>query len=355
MLEGKVLEKLYPYLTKDIINIDIKDYGRKKEVILENKMGDKFIGDLTQERISFKKVGGLTSIAEYFARGKYGSNSWRGNCSGLLIKDILLHYNIKEFCDPMLGSGTSLDVAKDLNIKCLGMDLNPKFGGFNIIKDEFPKSFEFMFLHPPYYVFKGSKMPVYSGNQWGNVAHIDDGSHMHDKNQFTKWFNTVLYKSYLALKKGGRIALLVGDSRFKSDYYSMFKEMNVYGKIENVIIKKQYNCVSDNIKYANKFIPIQHEYLVIIKKDQELIIPCTIVKKRIFSMLDVEQITWRSLIQNIIEYLGGKTTREEIYNMVIKSKKAKNNNNIKAKIRQIINSYPNEFIKSNDDTVSLAA
>ncbi len=166
----------------------------------------------------------------------------------------------------MLGSGTSLDVAKDLNIKCLGMDLNPKFGGFNIIKDEFPKSFEFMFLHPPYYVFKGSKMPVYSGNQWGNVAHIDDGSHMHDKNQFTKWFNTVLYKSYLALKKGGRIALLVGDSRFKSDYYSMFKEMNVYGKIENVIIKKQYNCVSDNIKYANKFIPIQHEYLVIIKK-----------------------------------------------------------------------------------------
>ncbi len=49
-------------------------------------MGDKFIGDLTQERISFKKVGGLTSIAEYFARGKYGSNSWRGNCSGLLIK-----------------------------------------------------------------------------------------------------------------------------------------------------------------------------------------------------------------------------------------------------------------------------
>nr|WP_307906326.1 hypothetical protein [Clostridium botulinum] len=86
MLEGKVLEKLYPYLTKDIINIDIKDYGRKKEVILENKMGDKFIGDLTQERISFKKVGGLTSIAEYFARGKYGSNSWRGNCSGLLIK-----------------------------------------------------------------------------------------------------------------------------------------------------------------------------------------------------------------------------------------------------------------------------
>ncbi len=89
MLEGKVLEKLYSYLTKDIINIDIKDYGRKKEVILENKMGDKFIGDLTQERISFKKVGGLTSIAEYFARGKYGSNSWRGNCSGLLIKDIL--------------------------------------------------------------------------------------------------------------------------------------------------------------------------------------------------------------------------------------------------------------------------
>ncbi|MBY6999101.1 DNA modification methylase, partial [Clostridium botulinum] len=53
--------------------------------------------------------------------------------------------------------------------------------------------------------------------------------------------------------------------------------------------------------------------------------------------------------------LGGETTREEIYNMFIRSKKAKNNNNIKAKIRQIINSYPNEFIKSNDDTVSLAA
>ncbi len=32
MLEGKVLEKLYSYLTKDIINIDIKDYGRKKKL-----------------------------------------------------------------------------------------------------------------------------------------------------------------------------------------------------------------------------------------------------------------------------------------------------------------------------------
>ena len=73
----------------------------------------------------------MTSIASYFARGKYGSNTWRGNCSGLLIKDLLQHYQPGVFGDLAVGSGTSIEVANDLGYSrsnTVFSDLNPVKG-----------------------------------------------------------------------------------------------------------------------------------------------------------------------------------------------------------------------------------
>lgn len=94
---------------------------------------------------------------------------------------------------------------------------------------------------------------------WGNEINPHDGSRISDPNQFKNWLDQCNANLYRLLKKGGRMAVLTGDSRYKGKYFSMFKEMNIFGNIEQVIIKTQQNCVSDNIKYSGKFIPIEHE------------------------------------------------------------------------------------------------
>ena len=98
-----------------MVNIEIKDYGRKgREIIIEYQSGKKLVGNLDNNPFIMNEVKGITSIASYFARGKYGSSTWRGNCSGLLIKDLLQFYKPDTFADLAVGSGTSIEVAEDL-------------------------------------------------------------------------------------------------------------------------------------------------------------------------------------------------------------------------------------------------
>jgi len=358
-LDEKDFQKIKAFL-KGVVNLEVKEYSRKgetpvKEVILEYVDGKKMIGDLNSEPFTMKELTGLSSIAAYFARGKYGQTDWRGNCSGLLIKDLLMHFKPKFVIDPMAGSGTTGEVCRDLGIDCLLLDLNPKYGGFNALKDELPRSADFIFVHPPYFVFPGSNMPQYSGKMWGDSPHPDDGSWIQDEDKFRKWFNCVQANIYQGLRKGGRVCYLIGDSRFRGKYYSMFKNMDIYGDLESVIIKRQYNCMSDAIDYSGKFIPIQHEYLVIIRKNDSYIIRCWVVHKTEANILKSPKIHWRALIQSVIEELGGRATREDIYKVVKNHPKAKNNKHLKEKIRQVINSFPDEFIKLDNGYVELAA
>lgn len=60
--------------------------------------------------------------------------------------------------------------------------------------------------------------------------------------------------------------------------------------------------------------------------------------------MNIATITWRDLIQATIEFLKNKASVDDIYNILIKSKKAKNNKHVREKIRQILNNNDN-FIK----------
>lgn len=350
MLNQKDFEVLYPYL-KNIVNIEIKEYPNKtKEAILEYSNGEKYIKCLNNNKKPVKA--GFSSIIEHFTRGDYGNSSYRGNCSGLLIKDLYQYFDPQKVLDPMCGSNTSGEVAKDLGINQISLDLNPKFGGFNILKDAFDQSFDLIFCHFPYFVFKGSKMPVYSGVMWGNPNPYDL-SRINDEYKFTTAINLAQAKMYQALRKGGRMIMLIGDSRFRGRYYSMFKSMNFYGDIENILIKRQYNCVSNNIAYSNKFLPIEHEYVVVLRKNDEYIVHCIHVTTQIKNIMECKGITWRSLIQSILEHFGGKASRGQIYGELKNHPKAKNNNFLKEKIRQVTNNYKDFIV--NNSVVSLVA
>ena len=360
MLKQSDLQALAPWLSKGkVVNIEVKDRSRSREIMLEYSDGTKLVGDLNQTPFQMRPLKGLTSIASYFARGKYGSNAWRGNCSGLLIRDLLEHYKPETFGDLAVGSGTSIEVAQDLgydSTNSVFSDLNPKHGGVDISGGDldFPLM-DFIFFHPPYYVFPGSSMPVYSGKgadgkgMWGDEINVHDGSRISDPEAFKKWFDTCNANLYRLLHKGGRLAILMGDSRFRGKYYSMFKNMDIFGEIEQVIIKQQHNCLTDAVNYAGKFIPLAHEYLVIIRKDSPYVIPVHHVSFQTCDMRKSVKSTWASIIAMILENHGGQMASKDLVEVLKKHPKSAKNNDVGAKLRQELQLHPRMFSRVGND------
>lgn len=210
------------------------------------------------------------SILSYPYRGPYGDANYRGNCSGLLIKDILMYYRPKNFLECFAGSGTGFEVARELGYRnSIHLDLNKRFGNFNLLTDELPKGADLVFSHPPYW-----DIIKYSGkkNVWGEKPHKDDLSHIQDYEEFINKLNIINKKIYESIKLGGRHVILIGDIRKRGKYYSIIKDMKWYGELEAHLIKVQHNTKSMSKKYANNnFIPIAHEHLLVFMKSNNRI------------------------------------------------------------------------------------
>lgn len=108
-------------------------------------------------------------------------------------------------------------------------------------------------------------MIQYSGNIWGN-PHPDDLSRCENYSDFLEKLNHCIRKFFLALRKGGRLAILVGDMRLHGKFYSMQHDLMRMGDFESFLVKGQFNCVSDNRTYKKPFIPIVTEYALLLKK-----------------------------------------------------------------------------------------
>jgi len=278
----------------------------------------------------------MNSIISYKERGPYGNSNYRGNCSGYVIKDLIKYYykdsKPKKFIEIFSGGGTGKDVAKELKItNSLHLDLN---NGWNALVDEIPSGADFIFSHPPYWdIVKYEK-------QRENYS-ADDLSNEMSYEEFINKLNFINEKIYHSLVNGGRHAILIGDIRKRGKYYSIIKDMKWFGELESHIIKIQHNCVSDNISYNNSFIPIKHEHLLIFKKNKIWSYNTKTTINGLEHIMSITVITWRDLVQATIEYLKNKATVDDIYNILIKSKKAQNNNHIREKIRQVLNNNSN--------------
>lgn len=274
----------------------------------------------------------VNSILSYKIRGKWGKSSYRGNCSGYVIKDLLEFFRPQKFVEVFSGGGTGKDVAQELGItNSVHLDLN---NGWNALVDEIPTGSDFVFSHPPYW-----DIICY---QEYNGHHPDDLSLNMSYEEFIYKLNKVNLKIYQSLLTGGRHAFLIGDVRKKGKYYSIIKDMAWFGDLEVHIIKQQHNTFSSRKTYANNnFIPIAHEHLLIFKKNAVWCFPLKLTKTHEFSLLNIEQMTWRDLIQGALEYLGGESSLKEIYEVLQDSKKAKKNQHWKEKIRQTLQIHEN--------------
>jgi DNA-binding ferritin-like protein (Dps family) len=289
----------------------------------------------------------MKSVVSYPNRGNYGKNSYRGNTSGLLIKDLIefASQNTKTplekflFVDACEGSGTSRDVCKELNCQYVGLDLHK---GNDFLKDSILTSLnreaDIVFTHPPY-----AEMIQYSGKQWGNKLIEDDLSNPNiSKDEFLEKSQVMLLNQREATRQNGLYATLIGDMRKKGQFWSFqadYQAMMPKNELISVVIKMQHNCMSDNRTYGGSFIPILHEYLLVWKKSSQSLYQ--IAWNKAIECKHQLAATWRSAIRIAFMKLGGKATLQDIYGEIAKIAQnlIQNNKNWEAKIRQTLQKH----------------
>ena len=206
----------------------------------------------------------LCSVVSYPNRGPWGNPKYRGNCSGHLVKDLVLRFKCQSVFDPAEGSGTVRDVIRGINrylrkaIDYEGRDLK---GGWDMLSDPLPeKQFDMVWYHPPYHdIVRYSDNPM----DLSNCDSLDD---------FERKLVQSIERLFKAVRPGGILAILIGDKRKNGQYYPLFKSIlntGDIGTLKAIIIKIQHHCRSDRNVYpsSNPFlIPIKHEYCLVYQK-----------------------------------------------------------------------------------------
>lgn len=284
-----------------------------------------------------------TSILSYPERGKWGKSSYRGNCSGYVYKALFEQYKPSSFCDPFMGSGTSVEVAKEMGIKAFGLDLHQGFNALkHSIRDTIGQEVDFCHSHPAY-----GPMIRYSKDVWGNgVAHPDDLSECIDDDDFHEKLHMVLMNQREATKAGGYYGILIGDLRKEGRYVSYQAEAisrMPANELASVAIKTQHNTMSGRNTYSNmKHFAIVHEYLILWQKPKaplSLLVDLSAMAHKQAKRL---QGVWKVIVVHAMMALGGKASLNDLYQKIADDApdKLKSNENWQAKVRQILQVTP---------------
>lgn len=284
-----------------------------------------------------------SSVLSFPDRGKWGKSNWRGNASGHVYKTLFEQYQPKSFCDPMMGSGTSIECAQEMGIHAVGLDLHQGFNALkHSIRDVIGQEVDMCVSHPPY-----GPMIVYSGVVWGNKedAHPDDLSRCVDDEDFHEKMHLVLLNQREATKPGGIYGTLIGDLRQNGKYVSYQAECisrMPASELASVIIKTQHNTMSDKNTYSKmKHLRIMHEYLILWSKPKSplsLLIDLSAMAhqqaRRLHSM-------WKNIVAHAMRALGGKASLNDLYQRIAKDapEKLRTNENWQAKVRQTLQTY----------------
>lgn len=139
-----------------------------------------------------------------------GDKDFHGNCSPQIVEQCIWRLTEEGdlVVDPMAGSGTSLDVCKRFNRKCIGFDINPPKHRLDIIQNDSRKiplennSVDMIFIHPPYW----------------NLTHftkaeenLPDLSRARDLDEFLDMLEQVFKECHRTLKPEKFMCILLGD------------------------------------------------------------------------------------------------------------------------------------------------
>lgn len=299
--------------------------------------------DIVQRSLQMSELN--ASILSYPHRGHWGDNTYRGNCSGHVIKDLLDTYHPDNFIEVFSGGGTGEDVAAEYGYKdSIHLDLN---NGWDALKDDLPRSSDFIFSHPPYW-------SIIDYNKVRGEYTDTDLSCNSSYEEFIFKLDQVNEKIYNALTVGGRHAILIGDVRKKGHYYSLVKDMTWIGVLESHLIKQQFNTESSKYQYNGKFIPITHEHLLVFKKIGVWQVDVKWTRDVHYNLLEMNRVTWRALVQSAIQELGGQATLAQLYDILKGCKRAESVSDWKAKIRQTLRASGFKRVKKGTYTLDIS-
>jgi hypothetical protein len=202
----------------------------------------------------------LTSIHATPGRGEYGDPAYRGNCSGLLIRDLLRFYQPKSVLDPMAGSGTCADVCRELKTRCVSCDLKTGFDATQPEQFRGLGRFDFIWLHPPYY-----RMIRYSDDP----RCLSNAETFH---AFLSKLSKVIVNCRDVLSDRGVLAILMGDHRHKGEYLGLpFYTLDVAATkglwlAAPEIIRFSHGTTSAAREYPFSFIPRVHDVCLVLKR-----------------------------------------------------------------------------------------
>ncbi len=165
--------------------------------------------------------------SQHYGNTMQGDQTYIGATPSYIIWNLLKRYTREEdtVLDPMCGSGTTLDVAKDLNRKGIGFDLAPYRADIQQANARHiplkKESVDFVFIDPPY------------------STHVDYSDHPHCIGK---------------LEASG------------PEYYEAMEK--VIAEIHRVMKDKRYMAlyVSDSFKKGKPFMPIGFELFSILRK-----------------------------------------------------------------------------------------
>ncbi len=217
---------------------------------------------LPRAPITGSPVPHLTSLYHFHRAGEYGNRDWPGNCDGNLIKDLLRFFLPGGMVfDPMSGSGTCEDVCQELGIPCMAWDIHQNFDACD--PKDFPSGemFDFIWAHPPYW-----RMKLYADDP-------RDLSRSPTLEHFLRRYGQFTRNCKAALKRGGKLAILMGDYSDKDAgyvplVYHTKRLAFAAGLTQHCtdIIRFSHGASSGKKVYRSSFIPSLHDVCMIFEK-----------------------------------------------------------------------------------------
>jgi DNA modification methylase len=180
--------------------------------------------------------------SQSYGNKQFGNKEYPGVTPAFVVWNLLRRYTRKGdlLVDPMAGSGTSLDVARDLERKALGFDLQPQRNDIlpgNARKLPLPaEKADFVFIDPPY-----STHIKYSGKE-ECLGELNAGSEQY----FTE-MKKVIAEINRILKKGKYLGLYISDSYEKDKGFlpigfRVFNILSGFFTPVDIVSVKRYNA-----------------------------------------------------------------------------------------------------------------